>query len=90
MAEIVFRRWIAVSWSRSKTPSGRLSLRPLVSPPATGRLVRPLGFASAGAAPLPCPSASSWSSVGSPFVGSGGVCVEVGRISVDGKVGIPR
>ena len=88
-AEIVLRRWIARSWSRSKTPSGKLSFRPRVSPPVATRRVRALGFASVGVPPLPC-SAPAWSSAGSLVGGSGCAGDVVGRISVDANCGIPR
>src|SRR5947209_5411855 len=58
-AETVLRRWMARSWSRPKTASGMLSLRPRVSPPVATRRLRAFGFASTGAAPLPCPETTA-------------------------------
>ena len=55
IVETVLRRWIAVNWSRSRTESGELNLRPLVvSPTAATRVAWAFSFASTGAAP-PCP-----------------------------------
>jgi len=79
-AETVVRFWRASNQSRSWIPSGNWSLRPLVSPPAGGRLRRVRVVRGSGAPALPCPSA--WSASSGPSDDSG---ASIGSSGVVGR-----